>query len=754
MRARILASENRKWWTLGAVAFALFMIMLDNTVVNVALPSIQRSLDAGISQLEWVVNGYALTFAVLMLTGGKLADLFGRRQIFLLGLVVFTGASLACGLAGSAGELIAWRALQGAGAALMMPATLAIISAAFPPRQRGLAIGIWAGVSAMALAIGPLLGGILTEHIDWSWIFFVNVPVGLLGLIVGLIVIEESRDTSLEQSLDLPGLMTSAGALFALTFALIEANSYGWTSPLILGLFGAAIAGLALFVLIEHRRRAPMLDLSLFRNRTFTGANIVALMVTFAMFGVFFFMSLFVQQILGYSPVQAGAIFLPMTVLIIFIAPVAGKLSDRIGSRWLMAGGLTLVGISLVIFSRLDVSSDFWDLLPGLVIGGVGMASVMTPMSAAAMGSVQLAKAGVASGVLNTFRQVGGALGIAVLGAILTSRQTSALAAGASPAEAFVDGFQTALLVAAVIAFVGAVTAAVLVRQVTHPEVGRDRGACGVTATKRVRLAAARAPRSSSRLRAARVLGRQLPGHDDGVDRPRGGRDRADPLPPLHVEAGAVPRLPRRIMGARARALGARRREEPEPAHWVRAMALAYRDAAGLRNVISSLWIQALAEASEDQEIGAYMSRHLGDIHAFVADVYRRAQAAGGVAEGRVPEVEAWIFLAIGLLRAADDRLGGPVDEYFPGIGASRQAWLTGASADRPRSPADHAFRCPRGRSAPEKRRRPGEAALRPSRASGSFVATDSAPLPGVPDEVRTNSTIARTPQKSSSLVK
>jgi len=472
MRARILASENRKWWTLGAVAFALFMIMLDNTVVNVALPSIQRSLDAGISQLEWVVNGYALTFAVLMLTGGKLADLLGRRKIFLLGLVVFTGASLACGLAGSAGELIAWRALQGAGAALMMPATLAIISAAFPPRQRGLAIGIWAGVSAMALAIGPLLGGILTEHIDWSWIFFVNVPVGLVGLIVGLIVIEESRDTSLEQSLDLPGLVTSAGALFALTFALIEANSYGWTSPLILGLFGAAIAGLALFILIEHRRRAPMLDLSLFRNRTFTGANIVALMVTLAMFGVFFFMSLFVQRILGYSPVQAGAIFLPMTVLIIFIAPVAGKLSDRVGSRWLMAGGLTLVGISLVIFSRLGVSSDFWDLLPGLVIGGVGMASVMTPMSAAAMGSVQLAKAGVASGVLNTFRQVGGALGIAVMGAILTSRQTNALASGASPAEAFVDGFQTALLVAAVIAFVGAVTAAVLVRQVTHPEVG------------------------------------------------------------------------------------------------------------------------------------------------------------------------------------------------------------------------------------------------------------------------------------------
>jgi EmrB/QacA subfamily drug resistance transporter len=470
MRARIGSSENRKWWTLGAVAFALFMIMLDNTVVNVALPSIQRSLDAGLSQLEWIVNAYALTFAVLMLSGGKLADLLGRRRIFLLGLAVFAGASLACGLASSAGALIAWRAFQGVGAALMMPATLAIISAAFPPRQRGLAIGIWAGISAMALALGPLVGGLIAEHMDWSWIFFVNVPIGVLGILVGRIVIEESRDTSREQSLDLPGLLVSGGALFALTFGLIEANNYGWTSGTILGLFGAAAVGLALFAWIELRRRAPMLDLSLLRNRTFAGANVVAFLVTLAMFGVFFFMSLYVQQILGYSPVEAGAIFLPMTVLIMIIAPVAGKLSDKLGSRWLMAGGLTLLAVSLLLFSRLGLDSGFWNLLPGLVIGGVGMASVMTPMSAAAMGSVPVAKAGVASGVLNTFRQVGGALGIAVLGAILTSRQSSALAAGAGPPEAFVDGFQLALKVAAVFAFAGALTAALLVRRVRHVE--------------------------------------------------------------------------------------------------------------------------------------------------------------------------------------------------------------------------------------------------------------------------------------------
>jgi EmrB/QacA subfamily drug resistance transporter len=322
----------------------------------------------------------------------------------------------------------------------------------------------------MALAIGPIVGGLLSQHADWSWIFFINVPIGVLAILFGRIVIGESRDTSTRQSLDLPGLAVSSAALFALTFGLVEANNYGWTSPLILGLFAAAAAGLGLFAWIELRQRTPMLDLSLFRNSTFAGANLAALLVMLAMFGIFFFMSIYVQQILGYSPVQAGAIFLPMTVLIIFVAPLAGKLSDRVGSRWLMAAGLTLVGGALVLFSQLDTASGFWDMLPGLVVGGIGMASVMTPMTAAAMGSAPLDKAGVASGVLNTFRQVGGALGIAVMGAILTSRQADALAAGATPQAAFVDGFQIALLVGAIIAFAGALSAALLVRRVRHPE--------------------------------------------------------------------------------------------------------------------------------------------------------------------------------------------------------------------------------------------------------------------------------------------
>src|SRR5438477_4770762 len=244
MRARVLAvlaaEENRKWWTLFAVSFGLFMIMLDNTVVNVALPTMQRDLHVSISQLEWVVIAYALTFASLLITGGKLADLYGRRRIFVFGLAVFTLSSLACGLAPSAGFLIGARAVQGVGAALMNPATLSIITATFPPRQRGTAIGIWAGVSALALAIGPLAGGLIVDNIGWNWIFFVNVPVGVVGIVVARFFIDESRDTSHEQSVDFPGLVTSGGGLFALSYALIEGNSRGWSSPEILGLFAAA----------------------------------------------------------------------------------------------------------------------------------------------------------------------------------------------------------------------------------------------------------------------------------------------------------------------------------------------------------------------------------------------------------------------------------------------------------------------------------------------------------------------------------
>ncbi len=454
MKARLFAPEFRKWWTLVAVAFGLFMIMLDNTVVNVALPSIERDLHISISELEWVVNAYALTFGVLLLTGGKLADLLGRRRIFMVGLVIFTASSFFCGIANGAGALIGARTVQGVGAALMNPATLSIITATFPQRQRGMAIGIWAGVSAMALAIGPLVGGFISEHWSWSWVFFINVPIGILGLFAARIFIDETRDTSHEQRLDPLGLLTSAIALFALTYALIEANSYGWGSGRIIGLFVVAAVFLVVFVLLELRQRIPMLDLSLFKNVTFAGANTVMLLVGLAMFGVFFFVSLFVQNVMHYSPTEAGASFMPMTVLIVLVAAPAGRLSDTIGSRWLVGIGQVLLAVCLLLFSRLDAAADYWNLLPAMVVGGFGMALSMSPLTSSAMSAVPVAKAGVGSAVINSMRQVGGSIGIALMGAIIASQ-----AVPGARVPFTVDGFQLGLEVAAAIALCGAVTA-------------------------------------------------------------------------------------------------------------------------------------------------------------------------------------------------------------------------------------------------------------------------------------------------------
>ncbi len=467
MQLKLFTEEKRKWWTLAAVSFGLFMIMLDNTVVNVALPSMQADLHLGISELEWVVAGYALTFGAFMLTGGKLADRYGRRLAFVIGLAIFTASSLVCALAPTATWLIAARVVQGLGAAMMSPATLSIITATFAPRQRGTAIGIWAGVSALALAIGPLVGGLLTQHIDWSWVFYINVPIGLLAIAAAFLFIEESRDTSHEQRLDPLGLITSAAGLLALSYGLVEANQYGWTSPRILAAFAAAAVLLPAFVLLERHQRLPMLDLSLFRNRTFSGANAAMLLVGLAMFGVFFYVSLFMQQVLGFSPVQAGASFLPMTLLVIVIAPVAGRITDRVGARWLVAGGLTLVSISLLFYTQLDVGSSYWSVLPGLLLGGAGMALSMTPTTAAAMSAVSRDKAGVGSAVLNSARQVGGSLGIAIMGAVVAN----AVGGGGAPQgdpSGFVTGFHHATGLAAVFTLAGAVIAASAIRK-TQP---------------------------------------------------------------------------------------------------------------------------------------------------------------------------------------------------------------------------------------------------------------------------------------------
>ncbi len=420
-RHRLITEENSRWWTLAAMCFALFMVMLDNTVVNVSLPSIQRDLHASLSALEWTVNAYTLTFAVLMVTGGRLGDIFGRRTLFLFGVVVFGASSMAIGFAPTDQTLVAFRAVQGVGAAFMMPATLSIITQAFPPEQRGTAIGTWAGVSAMALAIGPVLGGFLTQDVNWRAIFFINPPIAVVAVAVTLFAARNSRDETVDRTVDLPGIAAITVGLTALVLALVEGNAWHWGSTRIVVLLVLAVVGLVGFALIETRVRAPMVNFAFFRSRSFLGANIVGFFVSFAMLAQFFFLALYMQNILGYSPLQAGLRFLPSTLLLVVMGPLAGRLTDRVGPRPLMTPGLLLVSLSILLQSGITVHTSYARLLPGFVLMGMGIGLVMSPMSTAAMNSVDRTKAGAASGVLSMSRMVGGTFGVAVMGALISA---------------------------------------------------------------------------------------------------------------------------------------------------------------------------------------------------------------------------------------------------------------------------------------------------------------------------------------------
>ena len=423
----LINEENSKWWALAAMCFALFMIMLDNTVMNVALPSIQKDLGATVSSLEWVVNGYTLSFAVLLATGGRLGDILGRRRMFLTGVVLFAISSASAGLAPSTGALVASRITQGIGASLMMPATLSIITNTFPAAERGRAIGTWAGVSALALAIGPLLGGFLTEHVSWRAIFYLNIPVAAGAIAATLFAVRESRDETVGREIDYAGTAVLTVGLTSGVLALIEGNNWGWDSPQILGLIAAAVILLAAFFWVESRVRAPIVQFEFLRNRDFLGATMVAFIISFAMLGMFFFMALYIQNILGYSPLEAGVRFLPTTVVIMFVAPIAGRLTDRIGPRPLIIAGLALVAVSLFLQSQIDVTTGYGSLLVPFILMGFGIALTMSPMSTAAMNAVDNTKAGLASGLLSMSRMVGGTFGVAVLGAIFQGRGHSSL---------------------------------------------------------------------------------------------------------------------------------------------------------------------------------------------------------------------------------------------------------------------------------------------------------------------------------------
>ncbi|MFE3025890.1 MFS transporter [Nocardia tengchongensis] len=454
----------RRWWALIGVSLATFMTFLDNNVVNVALPSIQADLGLTISGLEWVVSSYILVFAGLMLAGGRLADLFGRRRMFLAGLAVFTLASLLAGLADSPAMLIAARVLQGVGAAAAIPPTLAIIAGLFPDAaERAKAVGVWSAIGALALALGPFTGGVLSQHVDWSWIFLINVPFGVITFALTAATLDETREP-IRHRLDLPGLTTSAIALFAVTYALIEGHNRGWTSPVILSCFAVGAAALAAFVAIETRRDDPMVDMSMFRSRAFSGGIAVLMLWGFGVMGIYFFTAMYLQNVLGFSPTAAGAAFIPMAVAMVLMAPLAPLVARRLGTNVTVALGVAGIVGALLDISTIGEHGHILDLMPAFIGFGIGSGLLMSPLNTAIMDRMPPAVAGAAGAVVNASREISALLGVTIVGAILTSRAASVAQQGAAPMHAFLEGYRLAIVVAGAIVAVGIPLALITLR--------------------------------------------------------------------------------------------------------------------------------------------------------------------------------------------------------------------------------------------------------------------------------------------------
>jgi EmrB/QacA subfamily drug resistance transporter len=487
---------ERKWWTLVLISTATFMLLLDITVVNVALSDIQRDLDASLSSLQWVIDAYALTLAAFLLTAGSLGDRLGRRRVFSIGFAIFTFASFLCGIAGDPTLLNLARGLQGVGGAAMFATSLALIGQEFHGKDRATAFGVWGATVGGAVAIGPLVGGLITEHLGWEWIFFVNVPIGIAA--IALTERKLANVTAQDPApIDLPGLVAFSLGLFLLIFGLIRGNPEGWGSATIVASLGGAVALLLAFVAIEARSRHPMLDLSLFRKPAFNGVSAVAFGLSAGMFALFLYLALYMQGVLGYSPLETGLHLLPMTVLSFIASPIAGKLSDRVPIRVLLGAGLGMVGLGLLLMHGLSPDSAVDELLIGFLIAGVGIGTANPGIGQAAIAVVPVEKAGMGSGINTTFRQVGIATGIASLGAIFQSRVASKLnellpnppdglaeavssggthaaAALAPPGQqgrileaskaAYVSGFNEILLIGAILSFVVAAAGFLLVR--------------------------------------------------------------------------------------------------------------------------------------------------------------------------------------------------------------------------------------------------------------------------------------------------
>jgi EmrB/QacA subfamily drug resistance transporter len=443
---------NRSIWTLAIVSVALFMVTLDNLVVTNALVSIREDLGASLEQLEWTVNAYTLSFAVFLLTAAALGDRLGRRAVFAVGLGVFTIASAGAALAPTTEALIAARAVQGLGAAIITPLSLTLLSEAFAQDRRGLALGIWSGVSGLGVALGPVVGGAVVEGFSWHWIFWLNVPVGLLAAPAALSLLKESRGPN--ATLDVPGVALASAGLLGLVFGIVRAQSLGWTSTTVLASIGAGAVLLAGFVAWELRARAPMLPMRFFANRGFSATSAVSLAMYFGAFGSIFLLAQFFQVAQAYSPLEAGIRTLPWTAMPIFVAPIAGVLSDRIGSRPLMAAGLGLQALALAWLAAVTEPDVAYGLLvPGFVMAGTGMALVFAPSANAVLSAVRPSEAGQASGATNTIREIGGVLGVAVLATVFTS------SGGSVSPQAYVDGLIPAVWVGAAVLAVGALIA-------------------------------------------------------------------------------------------------------------------------------------------------------------------------------------------------------------------------------------------------------------------------------------------------------
>jgi EmrB/QacA subfamily drug resistance transporter len=462
----MVETAQRKWLALALLATVQFMVVLDIAIVNVALPSIQTDLGFSQENLQWVISAYALFFGGFLLLGGRAADLLGRRRLFIAGLVVFTGASLLSGLAWSDESLILFRALQGLGAAIITPAALSILTTTFSEgKERNAALGVWGAVGAFGAVAGVLLGGVLTDWLSWEWIFYINIPVGVAGLILTPVLLMESRDAHVK-TFDALGAVLVTGGLVTLVYAITQANDYGWTSTETIGLFAAAGALLAAFIGWEARAKEPLMPFTIFRIRTVSAANISGLILGTVTFSMFLMLTLYMQQVLGYSPMKTGVAYLAVAGSAIITSTIAAQLVNRVGVKPVIVAGMAFLAAGLAYFTQVSVGGSYLgDLLPGFLLIAVGLGFSFVPISIAALAGVQASEAGLASGLFNTSQQIGGALGIAALSAIATSTTNDEVASGTAVPKALTDGFEAAFIWGGVVAALGILVALLLVRR-------------------------------------------------------------------------------------------------------------------------------------------------------------------------------------------------------------------------------------------------------------------------------------------------